>query len=60
MEDLKEWLEKRIKEDFERLGFKLILPEEEKKDDEPVTGIITFLKGESAKKAAEFYNKKKD
>ena len=59
MEDLKEWLERRIKEDFERLGFKEIESENEIKENKPITGTITFLKGESAKRAAAFYKNSK-
>lgn len=57
MEDLVEWTDRRMKELCERIGLKLIEPEKEKKKDGHVTGTITFLKGESAKRAASFYKK---
>ena len=59
MEDLKEFVEKSIDEMMKELGFKLIEPEKEKKE-KTITGTITFLKGESARKAAEFFNIKEE
>ncbi len=58
MEDLKEWLDKRIEEFAKELRLRLMTDEEweefkAKKQQGTVTGTITFLKGESAKKAAE-------
>jgi len=57
MEDLKEWLDKRIEEFAKELGLRLMTDEEweefKAKKQGTVTGTITFLKGESAKKAAE-------
>jgi len=45
------------KELAESLGLKLIEPGKEKEKDGTVTGTITFLKGDSAKRAASFYKK---
>jgi hypothetical protein len=57
MEDLVEFIDRMTKELAESLGLKLIEPEKEKKKKGAVTGTITFLKGESAIKAASFYKK---
>ena len=57
MEDLVEYIDRMTKEFAENLGLKLIEPEKEKGKRGSVTGTITFLKGESAKKAASFYKK---
>ncbi len=56
MEDLKEWLENLTKEKFESIGFKVI-ETNETNEKKPITGTITFLKGDSAKRAAAFYKK---
>lgn len=60
MEDLVEYIDRTMKEMAEEMGLKMVFPEEEKKKDGPITGTITFLKGESAKKAAEFFDKKEE
>lgn len=61
--NLVEWLDKRIEEDFRKLGFRPMTDKEweehkAKRQQAPVTGTITFLKGESAKKAKSFFEKK--
>lgn len=60
--DLKEWLEKRIDEDMKSLGFTKIettTPHKNEQVNSPVLGTITFLNGESAKRAASIYGKHK-
>lgn len=57
--DLVDWLDNRIDELMEKLGFTPVEEPEQKKD-ASVTGTITFLNGESAKKAAEYFKNKKD
>ena len=57
MEDLVEFIDRMTKELAESLGLKLIEPGKEKEKDGTVTGTITFLKGDSAKRAASFYKK---
>lgn len=62
-EDLVDWLEKQLTKDMKELGFTLqTTPSQKQKTQEntPVSGTITFLKGDSAKKAMEFYQKKKE
>ena len=61
--NLVEWLEKRIDEDFRKLGFRPMTDEEweehkAKRKQGHVIGTITFLNGESARKAAERFKKK--
>lgn len=61
--DLVEWLDKQFEEHFRKLGLRPMTDEEweeykAKRQQAPVTGTITFLKGESAKKAAERFKKK--
>lgn len=63
--NLVEWLEKRIEAVFCKLGFRLMTDEEweeykAKRQQGPVTGTITFLNGESAKKAASSSKKKEE
>ena len=65
MEDLKDWLERKWEEHFRKLGFRPMTDEEwekhkAKQQKGNVTGTITFLKGESAKRAQAIYKKKKD
>ena len=57
--DLVDWVDNQLKERMESLGFTLITEEPEQKEDAPVTGTITFLKGESAEKAAKYFKNKK-
>ena len=59
-EDLKAYIERTTEERMRRLGFTLVWEEPKQKEGMPVTGTITFLKGESAKKAAKYFQKKKD
>ena len=63
MEDLVEWIDKQMEEFAKELGLRLMTDEEweefkAKKQQGTVTGTITFLKGESARKAAERFKKK--
>lgn len=63
--NLVEWLEKRIDEDFRKFGFRPMTDEEweehkAKRQQAHVTGTITFLKGESAKKAVALFKKKEE
>lgn len=65
MEDLKEWIERSMEEFAKETGLRLMTDEEweehkAKRKQGPVTGTITFLKGESAKRAAAFYKKKEE
>ena len=60
MEDLKEFIERSIDEMMKELGFKLIEPEKEKNKEITIKETITFLKGESARKATEFFNKREN
>jgi hypothetical protein len=65
MEDLKDWLERNWDEHFRKLGLRPMTDEEwekykAKQQQGPVTGTITFLKGESAKKAAALFKKKEE
>ena len=59
--NLKEWSDKVIDEAMKKAGFTpLTTPMEKNKQGvTPVSGTITFLKGESAKRAKEYYQKKK-
>ena len=59
---LKDWLERRMDEDMRSLGFTRQTTPTRKSQQEttPVRGIITFLKGESEKKAKEHFRKPKD
>ena len=59
-EDLVDFIDKMSEEFAKKLGLKLIKvdhPMEGKKEPTHVTGTITFLNGESAKRAASFYGK---
>jgi hypothetical protein len=56
MEDLKEYIERTMDEMMAELGLKKI--ENDNNKDKPITGTITFLKGESAKKAVEYFRKR--
>jgi nucleoid-associated protein YejK len=56
MEDLKEYIERTMDEMMAELGLEKI--ENDNNKDKPITGTITFLKGESAKKAAEYFRKR--
>lgn len=56
MEDLKEYIERTMDEMMAELGLEKI--ENDNNKDKPITGIITFLKGESAKKAVEYFRKR--
>jgi len=63
MEDLVEWIDKQMEEFAKELGLRLMTDEEwekfkTKRQKGTVTGTITFLKGESARKAAERFKKK--
>ena len=65
MEDLKEWFEKRMEEFAKETGLRLMTDEEwdeykAKQKRAPVTGTITFLKGDSAKKAAAMFKNRKN
>ena len=62
MEDLVDFIDRRSKEFADKLGLHLMTDEEweefkAKQKRTPVTGTVTFLKGESARKAAEKYKK---
>ena len=57
MEDLVDYIDRITKEMAEEMGIKMVFPEEEK--EKAVTGTITFLNGESAKKTAESFNKRR-
>ena len=59
-EDLKVWLERRLDEAMRRAGFTPLTQQEETKEATPITGRITFLSGESAKRAAARFQKQKD
>lgn len=51
MEDLKEYLERDIDETMKKLGFTRISDfTEQDRRDSPISGTVTFLKGESAKR----------
>ena len=56
MEDLKEYIERTMDEMMAELGLEKI--ENDNNKDKPITGTITFLKVESAKKAAEYFRKR--
>lgn len=63
MDDLKEWLEKRMEEFAKETGLRIMTDEEReehkaKQKKKFVTGKVTFLKGESVRKAAEWLKKK--
>ena len=60
--DLKEWLEQDIDKRMKEAGFmKQETPtQKNQKETTPVSGTVTFLKGESAKKAERHYQNKKD
>ena len=61
MEDLKEFIEQDISSRMKRLGMGEQMTLEEIQGTGPISGIITFLKGESFKKAAKYFqNKNKD
>lgn len=65
MEDLVDYIDRKTKEIAERLGLRLMTDEEweefkTKRQQGSVTGTITFLKGESARKAAERFKKKSE
>ena len=56
MEDLKEYIERTMDKMMAELGLEKI--ENDNNKDKPITGTITFLKGESAKKAVEYFRKR--
>lgn len=59
--DLKDWLEKTIDRRMREAGSTPITKETQtQQGTTPISGTITFLKGDSAKKAREFYQRKKD
>ena len=63
--NLVEWLDKHINEEFSKLGFRPMTDEEweafkAKRQHGKVTGTITFLKGDSAKRAAAMLKNKKN
>lgn len=65
MEDLVDYIDRKTKEMAERLGLRLMTDEEweefkTKRQQGSVTGTITFLKGESARKAVERFKKKSE
>lgn len=61
MEDLKEFIEQDISSRMKRLGMGEQMTLEEIQDTGPISGTITFLNGESFKKAAKYFqNKNKD
>lgn len=60
-EDLVDWIDNQFKELAKNLGFELQMinhPQKKPQGTTPYSGTITFLKGDSAKKAREFYQKK--
>lgn len=62
-ENLVDWTDNFLKERMKSHGFNLQMTDHPQKDEQgttPVSGTITFLKGESAKKAKEHFRKKKD
>ena len=65
MEDLVDFIYRRMKEFADELGLHLMTDEEweeykAKQKRAPVTGTITFLKGDSAKKAAAMFKNRKN
>ena len=58
MEDLKEFIEKDISKRMERLGMGKQMTLEEIQGSDSVSGTITFLNGESFKKAAKYFQNK--
>ena len=50
MDDLVDYIERCMKEFADKTGLQLTEPADEKTGKRPVTGTITFLKGNSAKK----------
>ena len=55
-EDLVDWVDRMFKEHCKRLGLELQMidhPNQNKQGTIPISGTITFLKGDSAKKAKE-------
>ena len=65
MENLVDYIDRKTKEMAEKLGLRLMTDEEweefkAKRQQGSVTGTITFLKGESARKAAERFKKKSE
>lgn len=61
MEDLKEFIEQDISSRMKRLGMGEQMTLEEIQCTGPISGTITFLNGESFKKAAKYFqNKNKD
>lgn len=61
MEDLKEFIEQDISSRMKRLGMGEQMTLEEIQGTGPISGTITFLNGESFKKAAKYFqNKNKD
>ncbi len=65
MEDLVDFIDRRTKEFADKLGLHLMTDEEweeykAKQKRAPVTGTITFLKGDSAKKAAAMFKNRKN
>ena len=61
-ENLVDYVNRRIDETMRELGFApQTTPSQKKKTQEttPVSGTITFLKGDSAKRAKEFFQQKK-
>lgn len=62
-ENLVDWTDNFLKERMKSLGFNLQMIEHPQKDEQGTTlvsGTITFLKGESAKKAKEHFQKMKE
>ena len=62
-EDLVDWIDNQFKEFAKSLGFELQMidyPQKKPQGTTLVSGTITFLKGDSVKKAREFYQKNKE
>ena len=62
-EDLVDWTDNQLKELSKDLGLELQMidnPTKKKHGTSPISGEITFLKGDSAKKAEELFHKKDD
>ena len=58
MDDLVDYIERCMKEFADKTGLQLTELADEKTGKRPVTGTITFLKGNSAKTTAAIYKKK--
>lgn len=59
-EDLKAYVERRLDEVMRGAGFTPLTPQKETKEPTPITGRITFLKGEKVKQAREYFQKLMD